>query len=153
MAKSFVSDYVLPHKSPMEKFQRDHSKLPDNPSQISRESYVLRGWLNVEQTDALVTLLEEDDCNLQAVLLAAGLLALARAIEFQREQEDMKLKGQPQNSTNSTYYPSLNDMIHTNIRYFTVKFFTISKQISIMWMPKLKNNAKSDTFLIEQLMQ
>ena len=41
MAKSFVSDYVLPHKSPMEKFQRDHSKLPDNPSQISRESYVL----------------------------------------------------------------------------------------------------------------
>ena len=116
MAKSFVSDYVLPHKSPMEKFQRDHSKLPDNPSQISRESYVLRGWLNVEQTDALVTLLEEDDCNLQAVLLAAGLLALARAIEFQREQEDMKLKGQPQNSTNSTYYPSLNDMIHTNIR-------------------------------------
>ena len=98
----------------MEKFQRDHTKLPDNLSQISRDSPVLRGWLSVEQTDTLLTLLEEDDCNLQAVLLAAGLLAFARTIEFQREQEEIEFKNQ--NQSVSVPYSSLNDMINTNIR-------------------------------------
>ena len=114
MAKSFVNDYVLPHRSPMEKFQRDHTKLPDNLSQISRDSPVLRGWLSSEQTDTLLKLLDEDDCNLQAVILAAGLLAFARTIEFQREQEEIEFKNQ--NQSVSVPYSSLNDMINTNIR-------------------------------------
>ena len=116
MAKSFVNDFVLPHKSPMERFQRDSAKLPDNPTDISRESSVLRGWLNNEQTDKLTALLEEDDCNLQSVLLAAGLLALVRAIEFQREQDEVD-KNQQQNHNVMMSYSSLNEMIHTNIRY------------------------------------
>ena len=119
MAKSFVSDYVMPHKSPMERFQRDQYKVPDSPRLLIRETCVLRGWLNVEQTDTLLALLEEDDCNLHAVLLAAGLLALTRTLQFQKEQENVK--SNPSSvASGSSSYPSLNDAQNATIR--CVKF-------------------------------
>ena len=112
MAKTFVSDYMMPHKSPLERFQRDPSNLPDNPGEVSRETSVLRGWLNADETESLLALLEEDDCNLHAVLLAAGLIALARTVEFQREQNSTRV------NTHSSLvsYPPINDLLHTNIR-------------------------------------
>ena len=87
MAKSLGSDYMMPHKSPMEKYQSNPSAIPDSPSQIVKDSSVLRGWLNMEQTDVLLAMLEQDDCSLHAVLLAAGLLALTRTVRFQNEEE------------------------------------------------------------------
>ena len=117
MAKSFVSDYMMPHKSPMEKFQRDHSKLPDRPRQIVRETCILRGWLNIEQTEGLLALLEEDDCNLHAVLLAAGLLALSRTLQFQNEQERNSLTSSFPTSGSTPSHPHLGDTLHTSIRY------------------------------------
>ena len=117
MAKSFVSDYMMPHKSPMEKFQHDHSKLPDSPGEIVRETCILRGWLNVEQTDALLALLEEDDCNLHAVLLAAGLLALTRTLQYQNEQERTSLTSSFPISGSASSNPHSGDSLHTNIRF------------------------------------
>ena len=115
-AKSVISDYIMPHKSPMERFQRDPSKFPDRPGQITRETCILRGWLNPGETNALLALVEEDDCNLQTVLLAAGLIALARTIEFQIEQEGITMKTSSQASASLASYPPLNEQLHTNIR-------------------------------------
>ena len=104
----------MPHKSPMEKFQRDHSKLPDSPIQVVRETCVLRGWLNVEQTDSLLTLLEQDDCTLQAVILAAGILALSRTLQFQSEQDKPSV---PNSDQAKSSYLHLAETSYTSIRY------------------------------------
>ena len=128
MAKSFVSDYMMPHKSPMEKFQHDHSRLPDNPGEIVRETCILRGWLNVEQTDALLALLEEDDCNLHAVLLAAGLLALTRTLQYQNEQERTSLTSSFSISGSASSNPHSGDSLHTNIRFIYSLLYIIMTQ-------------------------
>ena len=116
MAKSLVSDYMMPHKSPMERFQRDYSRVPDNPRVLNRETCILRGWLNVDQTDALLALLEEDDCNLHAVLLAAGLLSLTRTLQFQDEQEKTNMTNSLHNSTSGMSHSHSADSLYKNIR-------------------------------------
>ena len=117
MAKSFVSDYVMPHKSPMERFQRDPSMVPDGPGQLVRETCVLRGWLNREETDSLLSLIEEDDCNLHSVLLAAGLLALARTLNFQKEQEIANSNNSFAVKSFNLSNQSYNDTAHSRIRF------------------------------------
>ena len=116
MAKSLVSDYMMPHKSPMERFQCDYARVHDNPRVLIRETCILRGWLNVEQTDALLALLEEDDCNLHAVLLAAGLLSLTRTLQFQDEQEKTNMTNSLHNSASGVSHSNSADSLHKNIR-------------------------------------
>jgi len=42
---------------------------------------MLRGWLSEEQTSELLAMQEEDDVSLHGVMLAAGLVAVARVIQ------------------------------------------------------------------------
>jgi len=48
---------------------------------VEHRTEMLRGWLSEEQTAELTAMLEEDDCSLHGVLLAAGLLAVARVLQ------------------------------------------------------------------------
>ena len=100
----------------MERFQRDRSKPLEMPGEIAGETCVLRGGLNTAETDALLALVEEDDCNLQTVLLAAGLIALSRTIEFQMEQDSTTVKTSSLATASLASYPPLNELLHTTIR-------------------------------------
>ena len=45
-----------------------------------------RGWLNEEQTRELMAMLEEDDCSLHGVVMAAGLLAVSLILQDDRRK-------------------------------------------------------------------
>ena len=45
-----------------------------------------RGWLNEEETRELMAMLEEDDCSLHGVIMAAGLLAVSRILQDDRKK-------------------------------------------------------------------
>ena len=48
--------------------------------------FLLRGWLNEEHTRELMAMLEEDDCSLHGVVMAAGLIAVSRILQDDRRK-------------------------------------------------------------------
>ena len=75
-----LTDYVMPHKSPMDKTQ---------PVYGDADTLVLRGFLKVEETKRLLARIDEDECSLHGVLLAAGLIALSRTLNRDEATEPL----------------------------------------------------------------